>query len=225
MDERDDPRPLIAGTVRWSDEAIEVLVGLDRVLIEGDLELTRRVLGDCDGATPLAELVRRHGAAAAEVVEELRAAGAIVDGEQAWRVLHRQSAVGTILGRPIDADEVLALGRATFRPAGHRRRQRRRGAGTDRRRHTRADGRATLRRCGRAAGSNDVRGAGHRARRDVPRRPATASVPSAGGLYPLVVHVLLREPLAPLQRGLWWLDPVASTLHRVSEPVPAASLS
>jgi SagB-type dehydrogenase family enzyme len=43
--------------------------------------------------------------------------------------------------------------------------------------------------------------------------PRTRPVPSAGGLYPLVVHALVREPVAPLEPGLWWYDPAAAELQ------------
>ncbi len=48
----------------------------------------------------------------------------------------------------------------------------------------------------------------------------SGTVPSAGALYPLVVHLLIREPLPPAGPGLWWHDPRALKLHRLDETAP-----
>ena len=43
------------------------------------------------------------------------------------------------------------------------------------------------------------------------RRP----VPSGGALYPLVIHVVVRRALGPLEPGLWWYDPSLGALDLV----------
>jgi SagB-type dehydrogenase family enzyme len=47
---------------------------------------------------------------------------------------------------------------------------------------------------------------------------STGTVPSAGALYPLAVHVLLREPLGSAGPGLWRRDPRTARLHRLGDP-------
>ena len=47
------------------------------------------------------------------------------------------------------------------------------------------------------------------------------TVPSAGALYPLVVHVLLRKPLGPLSPGVWWYDAWSGGLRRQLGERPA----
>ena len=34
-------------------------------------------------------------------------------------------------------------------------------------------------------------------------------MPSGGALYPLVIHLVLRDALGPLEDGVWWYDPAA----------------
>jgi SagB-type dehydrogenase family enzyme len=45
----------------------------------------------------------------------------------------------------------------------------------------------------------------------------TRTVPSAGDLYPLVLHILVRKRLASLDPGLWWFDPSRTELRLVRE--------
>jgi len=54
-------------------------------------------------------------------------------------------------------------------------------------------------------------------------RPALAS---AGALRPLVVEVLVRDPVGPVGPGLWWLEPDGAALRRlaVAAPEPAQLL-
>jgi hypothetical protein len=116
-DDLDNVRPLLAGTVRWMPDAAIVELGETEVRVQGDAAVLRAILGGCDGRSTLAELIERHGPDAGELTTLLLDRGAIVDAEHAWRVLHRQSSVGSALGRAIDDAELAALQRATFVPA------------------------------------------------------------------------------------------------------------
>lgn len=204
----DEIRPLLAGSVRWDDAGASVSVGRDEIRVDGDPQALRAILGDCDGELPVERLAERH-AGARDLIASLLELGAVVDAEHAWRVLHRQSSVGSALGRGVDADELDGFQRTTFVP-------------------TRAGGlRVPL------APDPSATGATAAVRRSAtpadPPAPASfgplsavlaaayglrspdgarsGTVPSAGGLYPLVLHVLVREPLGPLAPGLWWHDP------------------
>ncbi len=210
----DDLRPLLAGTVRWDDSGASIDTGRDEIRIDGAPDALRAILGDCDGRRSVHDLTTRH-ADARDLIATLLGLGAVVDAEHAWRVLHRQSSVGSALGRGLDDGELDALQRATFTP-----------------RHAdgepvplvpdpSATGSAAAAR--RSARPGDPPGAASfgqlsailaatyalRPREDAP----TGAVPSAGALYPLAVHLLLREPLGPLDPGLWWHDPAGLGLR------------
>ena len=231
MPERlDDIRPLLAGTVSWEPDAAIVELGLTEVRVRGDVDVLQRVLGDCDGRSTVAELATRHGSVAGALLARLIDQGAIIDAEQAWRVLHRQSSVGSALGRAIGAAELAVLQRGAFAPPGALEdtesislvpaastvgslAARRRSATP-----AEASTPATFAALSAVlAAAYSVRPAGPGTR--------TGTVPSAGALYPLAVHVLLREQLGGAAPGLWWMDPRARRLRRIGDPpVEAAAL-
>lgn len=220
----DAVRPLIAGTVRWEDDAAIVELGTSEVRVQGEAAALRTILGACDGRSTLAQLQERHGSEVRELLALLLRRGAAVDGEQAWRVLHRQSSVGTALGRPIDEEELVALAGTHFAPEPLPERSVALAAETTavgalagRRRSM------TLQDAPRAATFEELSAllAAAYAVTQAPGAPASGSLPSAGALYPLVIHVLLREPLGPAEPGLWWHDPRALRLHRLADVPPA----
>lgn len=215
----DDVRPLLAGVVRWDDDGATVEIGVDEVRVQGDPERLRAILGDCDGRLALRSIAERHGPEARALIDSLIEQGAVVSGAEAWRVLHRQSSVGSALGQPIGDDELAALEGGSFAPS----RVTGRRVPLEPERGT--TGQLAARRRSAAPGG--------------PSKPATfaslstilavaygvtseagrarsGTVPSAGALYPLALHVLLREPLPPVDRGLWWHDPMSLTLGQVA---------
>lgn len=209
----DEIRPLLAGTVRWDDAGASISTGREEVRVEGSPEALRAILGDCDGQLPVHRLAERH-AEARDLIASLLELGGVVDAEHAWRILHRQSSVGSALGRGADADEQYALLRATFAPrspGGPRVPLAPDPSATGataaaRRSMTPADP-AVPADFGRlSAVLAAAYGFPERSAADDPS-PRSGTVPSAGALYPLAVHVLLREPLGPLAPGLWWHDP------------------
>ncbi|HEY4098737.1 MAG TPA: nitroreductase family protein [Baekduia sp.] len=219
-DPRDELRPLVAGTVRSEEGAVVVELGTAEARVAGDVALVQAVLGACDGQSSVAEIAAVHGEAARELIALLVAEGAVVPAEHAWRVLHRQSSVGSALGRPIGDAELAELTRGAFAPATAARRvlvpppapsgiarlagRRRSTVPADPPRPaTLADLVAILT---AAYGVPPGDGA-----------PRSGTVPSAGALYPLALHVLLREPAGEAEPGLWWSDPASGALHRVGE--------
>ena len=206
-DDADEFRPLLAGTVRWEDDAAVVELGLREARVAGDAARLRAILGACDGRSTLGQLTARLGPDARELVTLLAAEGAIVDAEQAWRVLHRQSSVGSALGRPIDDQELAALGRATFAPAAP-------SHGTVALALApalSAVGAIAARRRSTSPGDEPVPAtfplvsavlaAAYTVTAGSETAPNRGTVASAGALYPLVVHLLVREPLGPAGPG------------------------
>jgi SagB-type dehydrogenase family enzyme len=215
----DDVRPLLAGVVRWDDDGASVEIGAEEVRVQGDPERLRAILGDCDGRLGLRSIAERHGPEGRALIDSLIERRAVVDGAEAWRVLHRQSSVGSALGQPIGDEELAALERGSFAPS---RITGKRVALEPERGTT---GELAARRRSAAPGE--------------PSKPATfaslstilaatygvtseagetrsGTIPSAGALYPLALHVMLREPLPPADRGLWWHDPISLTLGQVA---------
>jgi SagB-type dehydrogenase family enzyme len=217
-DPDDDVQPLLAGALRWEPAGVCVEVGDVEVHVAGDGAVLRAILGGCDGRTTIRQLTARHGDDARALLTTLLDRGALVDGEQAWRVLHRQSSAGSALGRPVDdltlgalqagsyapplpLDDGLALAPAPTRTAALGAQRRSLAAGDAPAGAAFATLSAVL-----AAAYGVPAGDGG---------PRSGTVPSAGALYPLIVHVLLRAPLAPAAAGLWWHDPRTLRLHRL----------
>jgi len=210
-------RPLLAGPVRWESGGVTVDLGDREVRVGGDAAALRAILGGCDGRTPVAALAVQHGEATRALLADLLAQGALVDAGDAWRTLHRQSSVGTALGRPVTEEELAGLERGAFAPAPPAGdpvplapAPSAVGAAAERRRSTLPDrpgapvSFAAL--SAVLAAAYGVEGEG---------RERSGTVPSAGALYPLAIHVALRAPLGPLETGLHWQDPRARALRRL----------
>lgn len=221
----DSLAPLVAGSVAWTPADAEhpqrVSIDLgDRVIdIEGDL--VAAVVSGCDGRTTVAELVARHGAEARELVAAMFEAGAVVDGADAWRLFHAQGSVGTTLGTAAADGVVAGLQRQRYRPG--------EAVGEA---HALAPASGAVRDLALArrsmspdtalsipdferlstllAASNFVRDA------DPSGSVKTGGNASAGALYGLIFHVVLREPLktpdGELAAGVYWHDPFEQSL-------------
>ena len=216
-DEPDCFFPLLAGSPRWDEDGVAIDVGRNIVRVDGPPARLRAILGDCDGRTSMNMIAGRHGEDCRELIATLRADNGVVDGEQAWRVLHSQSSTGAPLGRSIDDATLKLLLETTFAPPDLS------DSGVDLEvGSAKTLELATMRRSTTPEDSDPVSFG------DLSTILASAygispsesgSVPSAGGFYPLIVHVLIREPLPPLETGLWWHDPRNLRLHRLSEVV------
>jgi SagB-type dehydrogenase family enzyme len=219
----DDVRPLLAGIVRWDDDGATVEIGAEEVRVQGDPERLRAILGDCDGRQALRSIAERHGPEGRALIDSLIERRAVVNGAEAWRVLHRQSSVGSALGQPIGDDELAALERGSFAPS---RATRTRVAlepewGTTAqlaaRRRSAAPGGPS--RPATFASLSSILAATYSVTSEA-GETRSGTVPSAGALYPLALHVLLREPLPPADSGLWWHDPRSLTLGQVAGDAP-----
>ncbi len=170
-------------------------------------------------ATIIAAVAPEDRADAGELLRALLEQGALVDGIQAWRVLHEQSSVGSPLFPDPGADALAAIAAErhvprhlpdrgvalTPAPSAVADLARRRASAVS------ADGP----RLPSFAELGTLLDVAYRR-----RRGAHATVASAGGLYPLVLHVLVRTPLGPLTPGVWWLDHESSRLELVRPGAP-----
>ncbi|MBA2346665.1 MAG: nitroreductase family protein [Solirubrobacterales bacterium] len=215
-EELDPVRPLLAGPVRWDADGATIDIGMDEVRVDGDPATLAMILDRCDGGSSLRELVPEPAGPARELVELLLRRGALVDAEHAWRVLHRQSSAGSALGRGASTAEVAALCAESY-AAPH--------------------GETSVALDARPGALSGITTARHSWQPADPRRATTfaelssilelsyglhrtpagrrGTIASAGGMHPLVLHVLLRDPLGPAEAGLWWFDPLAARLRRV----------
>lgn len=201
----DQVMPLAAGPIAM--RATDVSVDLGDRTVNVESEVAPRLLGMCNGRRTVAELVDSFGDGARDILLAMIEAEALVDAADAWKILHRQSSAGTVLGRPISALELPELLRPSFSP--------------------------TLEGDVRVAGVElpsrvvELARDRHSTRLDEPPRPPEfdelltvlsalfsfadsnghGTHASAGGLYPLVTHVVVRHQVGPLGPGLWWHDP------------------
>ena len=217
----EDLRPLPAAEARWDEDGVVFAVGSRTVDVRGDAAVARAVIADCDGTRTVAELAERHGPDADELVRGLLEAGALVDSERAWRRLHRLGDnPSPLLRGDLDEAEHGELLAETYGPlAGHgdpialAPESSQVGTVARRRASGRAEGEPRPATWGSlsallaaAYGSTDGR---------------WLTVPSGGALYGLVVHVLLRRPLGPLEAGIWWYDPWRGEVRPQTAGTPA----
>jgi len=200
------------------DDALVFITPEREVRVEGDPRLAAEVLSRCDGLRTAEEIARGFGDGLAddvlELIEILADNEVVVDCTQAYRQFHRHSALRSGFFREIDDADLDALMRQTFEPSGllerRERLQPRLGPVLDltRRRSSAWSGRE---RPVSYPELSTVLSAMYRLGDEI--RP----VPSAGAIYPLVLHVAIREPLPPLEPGLWWYDPRARELRLLDE--------
>ena len=210
-----DFRPLLQSPVLPGSGAATVLLEEEQLTLSGDQEFVRAVLERCDGTETVAEIADDLGGDATDLIAALAARGALVDCTQAWERFHFESSTASGLFRAIpDAD----LGAALAQPF---------AAPTSGDLVALEPAETEIARI--AAGR-------HSARPDEGPRPPSFEelstillaaygrpadgrppVPSAGGFYPLLLHVVVPVPVGPLAPGLWWFDPEAGALAQVGE--------
>lgn len=210
------PRRTEAGVV-FSLPGREVEIGGDRDEIWAVLEL-------CDGARTVPELAESlasesesERAEYAALIERLLAEGALVDCTQAYRLLHDQASVGSHLFRALGPEALRALGAERYAPDPDE------VAGEPVALEP-ADS-ALLEIAARRASSWPGE------RRPVSFAELSAiltaldgtagdarTLPSAGGVRPLIVHVAMRTAVGPLEPGLHWHDPERGALLPLSDP-------
>lgn len=192
--------PIVAGPISWpagdGPTSLQIELGDRTVDLEG--YGVAAVIAACDGRSTVSELIGQFGDEAGELIEGLLGVGALVDGAEAWRVFHRQSSAGTALGSGASEAEILELQQRRWRPA-----------------HATAN--VTIKQAeGPLAALVSSRSSmTAETPIEVPNfenlcallsTAFPAKPPSAGGLYPVMAHVVLREPIGPLNSGTWWVD-------------------
>jgi SagB-type dehydrogenase family enzyme len=214
-------RPLAQHVPRPDGDDALVFVTPDReVRVEGDPRLVGEILSRCDGLRTAEEIAEGFGGGVAddvlELIETLAQQEVVVDCTQAYRLFHRHSAVRSGLFRDIEEADLQALMRESFEPRGllERREALQPNAGplldlTTRRSSAWPGERRAI----SYPELSTVLTAMYRLGKG--ERP----VPSAGSLYPLAIHIVIREPVPPLDAGLWWYDPRAEALRLLRDAV------
>lgn len=221
-------RPLLAGVPRREGESVVVAGSRREIRVDGDADLAEAVLGRCDGHRTrdeiLAGLPEADRADAAALLGELVAAGAVLDCREAWRILHEQSSAGSAFVATPGRDDLARLARERVVPE-HRPgpavavapRDTALAALIARRRSS------ELRPEPRPVAFGEL--SALLAAAYGPARAGHAPVASAGGLYPLLLHVAIQAPVGPLEPGIWWHDHEAGALRAVTAgPVDARDL-
>jgi SagB-type dehydrogenase family enzyme len=216
-------RPLLPLAPRFTSDGMEIALGSRVVTVSGPPNQLAAIAALCDGRHPAAAIAAAVEGVGARDLAELLAAlaeeGAVVDGSDAWRVFHRWSAVDSQLVRPVERTELLAMLDERYEQP---------GAAPERvalaPQPTALDGLLAERRSSElgdpprpvffeelsALLRSMYAGDGYSGR----------PVPSGGGLYPLVVHLVLPESVGPLAQGAWWYEPAVDALRPVSLASP-----
>ncbi|MGH2952012.1 MAG: SagB family peptide dehydrogenase [Solirubrobacterales bacterium] len=213
-------RPLAQHVPRRTEDGIRFALPDRDVAVAGDPDAIWGVIGLCDGTRTVDEIVAQsgdHDGAVSALIDELMREGALVDCTQAYRLLHRQASVDSPMFVDLDDAQLVELFEETFAPAS-----------------TTGDPVAL-----RTTSSPLLETAFARAS-SVPGEPRPVSfeelstllaavygrpgqarpVPSAGGLYPLAVHVAVRRRIGGLNPGVWWFDPGTGALRRTRDGAP-----
>ncbi len=221
-------RPLLTGVHR-RDGADTVVVSATReVRVAGDPDLAEQVLSRCDGRHTADAIAAACAApdrgGVRELLGTLAAHGVLVDCTQAWRVLEEQTSVGSPFFPAPGEDALAELTATRWAPP------------QPGRAHALDPAPTSVAALGARRASTEAGGPPHEvtypelsalltAAYAAPAGPDRAPVASAGALYPLVLHVLLRRDVGPLTAGIWWFDRDAATLRCVSdEPPPVSTL-
>jgi len=224
-----DIRPLAVAAPRRTSTGVAFTVLASEVQVRGDARVVESLVGLCDGRRSLREVISlldhdRHGDVT-ELAEGLIAQGVLVDCTRAYRVFHWQSSNESPYLRDLDDDQLAALETETFQPrtlAPTEVRLQPRTTALDRLLERRASAWPGTSRPVTFEELSALLAVMYRGPRPpLDRRP----VPSGGALYPLAVHVVVREPVGPLGRGLWWYDPgvaAQDAAWRSHDPGPAS---
>lgn len=215
-------RPLLTAVPRAGPAGVKLDVGRRTVTVEGDRDELIAAVALCDGRRTVVDLTEALQGWEAEEVEELvrglAAEGAVVDCTEAWRIFHRVSGVDTELWREPSDEELRTVLGERFRPL-------RPGPTVPLKPSpTALDPLTAARRSSWPTEAPHPVDAGELGA--VLERMYSGSgtsgrpVPSGGGIYPLVIHVALREGVGATGPGVWWYEPAGGCLVRVSEGAP-----
>jgi SagB-type dehydrogenase family enzyme len=215
-----EPRLLALRTPRRDGDAVVFVRGDEEIRVSGDAAFVLEVLERCDGSLTADELVEAMGGSGDDtraLLDLLVAEGVVGDISDAWRTYHEASSVDSGLFRAVSDEAVARLRTWAYAPPGDQ-----------------VTEQVSL--APRASTVRDLGGRRQSAFSQDGRRPvdfeelstvlaamyeATPGnrrpVPSAGGMQPLIIHVLVRNPVGPLDAGLWWYDGRRNTLLRTAE--------
>ena len=210
---------MLACDPRWTGEGVELELERSVVKVADDGGRLRSVLDACDGRSSVSELTSEFGPDAGYLVDELLGLGALVDVEERWRRFHRTSANPAPVGRNITDAEVESMLGETYVPphalgtpislevkesaVGGVARRRRSGRPGPEPRPLTWDELGTLLTVGYGRADS-----------------GWLTVPSGGALYPLVLDVLVRNRIGPLEPGIWWYDPWRGELRETQRGRP-----
>jgi SagB-type dehydrogenase family enzyme len=213
-------RPLAQRFPRRREGELVFMLPDREVTVAGDPDLAWNVLERCDGTRTVEGIAVELGADgddARALVDRLLREEVLVDCTQAYRLAHEQASAGSPLFRSADDADLADLRASRPRPA--------------------ALGDARIAIAPRTTQLQSVvarrRSAEPGPRREVEfdelsavlaatcGRGGRAVTPSAGALYPLLVHITVRRPLDPLGPGVWWFDPDRAEVALVDAAVPA----
>jgi SagB-type dehydrogenase family enzyme len=215
-------RPLAQHVPKRTADGLRFSLPDRDVDIAGAPDAIWAVIELCDGTHTVEEISAQAGPAedVTELLETLLREGALIDCTQAYRLLHRQASVGSPLFIELADEDLAALMQETFIPATT--------VGEPVALEPLSSSLLETASARRSAYPGEQRAVSFEELSTVLEavygRPGGARpVPSAGGLYPLAVHVAIRRPLGELSPGVWWLDPFAETLVPVREDGPNLS--
>jgi SagB-type dehydrogenase family enzyme len=211
-----EPRPLALVVPRRDADALVFDLGDREIRVAGDPDLVADLLGRCDGRSSAAQILDTFDGDVRTEVEQLLADllghGVLVDATGAHRHFHRHSSSDSGLFRALTEEQLRDLRAERFEPRSVTE------IGEPLPPPSGALQELAARRTSSLPGAerpvsfaelSQILRAAYRTG-DGPR-----PVPSAGGLFPLVIHVLLAAPVAPLEPGLWWYDPASAELRFV----------
>lgn len=209
----------MTGVFRTEGAAVVIRTAQQDIRVDGDAAFVTAVLERCDGRTSVEQIAAPLGANARDDVTRLvgllAERGAVVDCTRAYRIFHAQASAGSAFFGPVTEAELAELADATYHPVGD--------LGPPRPLRPPASTIADLTRRrastsasqpGRSVSFEQLSGvldAMYGGGRDARR------VPSGGGLYPLILHLVITDGPDELEPGLWWYDARAGAL-RMQDP-------
>jgi SagB-type dehydrogenase family enzyme len=215
-------RPVVAAEPIWSAVGAVFGVGDRTVEIGGDPHRVRAIIDACDGRATVTDIAAAHGSDAAELLEGLLRLGILVDAELGWRRFHALSSNPTSWTSSASDDELRELLDETYGPQ--------HGTGAPIPLEPGPSSvLAIARRRSSATPSDEPRGVSWTELSTVLSSgygrgdEGRFTVPSGGGMYGLVLHVLLRQPCGPLDAGVWWYDPWRGEVRLQASTMPDLS--
>jgi SagB-type dehydrogenase family enzyme len=207
-------RPLALVVPRRDPDALVFAVGGQEIRVAGDRDLVADLLGRCDGRATAEQIIATFAADARPDVEQLLANllehEVLVDATGAHRHFHRHGSSDSGLFRALTAEQAGELRAERFAPRSVTA-VREPLAAPEGALHDLAARRASsLPGAEHPVSFEDLSQILHAAYRI---GATTRPVPSAGAIFPLVLHVLAAAPVPPLEPGLWWYDPAAAELR------------